>query len=149
MFSPAAALAVWICASISLGAVWPEAVAQKARMAAAPASMGRNFIGIFSLVLDYCLTKTLYRKTRVRAMHMSCRALFTLWLISAFAIPATGEVGTNRPDPVPGAKAAIVEHIKIHGKDLEGNLEGDAVDRDALVILPPGYGADTARHYPV
>jgi len=82
-------------------------------------------------------------------MHKSCRILSTLWLVVGLAIPATGEVGTNRPDPVPGAKAATVEHVKIHGKALEGNLEGDAVDRDALVILPPGYGADTARHYPV
>ena len=28
-----------------------------------------------------------------------------------------------------------VERIKIHGKALEGNLEGDAVDRDVLVFL--------------
>jgi enterochelin esterase-like enzyme len=64
-------------------------------------------------------------------------------------VPASGQVGTNRPDPVPGAKPATVEHIKIHGKALEGNLEGDAVDRDALVILPPGYAADPNRRYPV
>src|SRR6185503_1378188 len=62
---------------------------------------------------------------------------------------ALGQVGTNRPDPVPGAKAATVQHIKIHGKALEGNLEGDAVDRDALVILPPSYATDTGRRYPV
>ncbi len=37
---------------------------------------------------------------------------------------------TNVPDAVPGAKPVTVEHIKLHGKSLEGNLEGDAVDRD-------------------
>jgi S-formylglutathione hydrolase FrmB len=63
--------------------------------------------------------------------------------------PVFGQVGTNRPDPVPGAKPATVEHIKIHGKALEGNLEGDAVDRDALVILPPGYSGNPNRRYPV
>jgi hypothetical protein len=43
------------------------------------------------------------------------------------------------PVPVPGAKAVTVEHIKIHGTALEGNLEGDAVDRDVIVFLPPSY----------
>ena len=36
---------------------------------------------------------------------------------------------------VPGAKPVTVEHIKIHGTALEGNLEGDAVDRDVFVFL--------------
>lgn len=62
---------------------------------------------------------------------------------------AFAQVGTNRPDPVPGAKPATVEHIKIHGRSLEGNLEGDAVDRDAVVILPPSYAAEPNRRYPV
>ena len=62
---------------------------------------------------------------------------------------AFGQVGTNRPDPVPGAKPATVEHIKIHGRSLEGNLEGDAVDRDAVVILPPSYASEPSRRYPV
>jgi pimeloyl-ACP methyl ester carboxylesterase len=42
-----------------------------------------------------------------------------------------------------------VEHIKIHGTALEGNLEGDAVDRDAIVFLPPSYSKEKSRHYPV
>jgi S-formylglutathione hydrolase FrmB len=42
-----------------------------------------------------------------------------------------------------------VEHIKIHGKSLEGNLEGDAVDRDVFVFLPPSYSKDKHRRYPV
>ena len=50
---------------------------------------------------------------------------------------------------MPGAKPVTVEHIKIHGKSLEGNLEGDAVDRDVLVFLPPSYNADKHRRYPV
>ena len=33
----------------------------------------------------------------------------------------------------------MVEHIKVHGTALEGNLEGDAVDRDVIVFLPPSY----------
>lgn len=53
------------------------------------------------------------------------------------------------PPVVPGAKAVAVEHIKIHGTVLEGNLEGDAVDRDVIVYLPPSYEKDKRRRYPV
>jgi len=65
------------------------------------------------------------------------------------ALAARGQVKTNVPDVVAGARAAIVERITIHGKALEGNLEGDAVDRDAIVFLPPSYNQDRTRRYPV
>ena len=55
------------------------------------------------------------------------------------ALTAVAQVKTNVPDVVAGAPAATVEHVTIHGKALEGNLEGDAVDREAIVFLPPGY----------
>src|ERR1041385_4209190 len=42
-----------------------------------------------------------------------------------------------------------VEHIKVHGKSLEGNLEGDSPDRDVFIYLPPSYGKETNRRYPV
>jgi S-formylglutathione hydrolase FrmB len=42
-----------------------------------------------------------------------------------------------------------VEHIKVHGASLEGNLEGDAVDRDVIVFLPPSYSTARNRRYPV
>jgi S-formylglutathione hydrolase FrmB len=42
-----------------------------------------------------------------------------------------------------------VERIKVHGKSLEGNLEGDSPDRDVAVYLPPSYASDAARRYPV
>jgi enterochelin esterase-like enzyme len=50
---------------------------------------------------------------------------------------------------VPGARPATVERITIHGKALEGNLEGDAVDRPVIVFLPPSYASDRNRRYPV
>jgi S-formylglutathione hydrolase FrmB len=59
------------------------------------------------------------------------------------------QVQTIVPPVVADAKPAIVENIKIHGTALEGNLEGDAVDRDAIVFLPPGYNKDKRRRYPV
>jgi enterochelin esterase-like enzyme len=42
-----------------------------------------------------------------------------------------------------------MEHITVHGKALEGNLEGDAVDRDVFVLLPPSYSQEKTRRYPV
>jgi enterochelin esterase-like enzyme len=42
-----------------------------------------------------------------------------------------------------------VEHIKVHGQALEGNLEGDSPDRDVTVYLPPSYATERARRYPV
>jgi S-formylglutathione hydrolase FrmB len=32
---------------------------------------------------------------------------------------------------------------------LEGNLEGDDVDRETIVFLPPGYATEKTRRYPV
>ncbi len=59
------------------------------------------------------------------------------------------QVQTLVPPAVPGAKPIAVEHIKVHGTSLEGNLEGDAVDRDVLVFLPPSYTKSKHRRYPV
>ncbi len=56
---------------------------------------------------------------------------------------------TEVPPVVPGAKPVTVDRIKVHGKALEGNLEGDAADRDVLVFLPPGYQKEKNRRYPV
>ena len=50
---------------------------------------------------------------------------------------------------MPGAKPVAVEHIKVHGVALEGNLENDDVDREVIVFLPPSYEADKSRRYPV
>jgi enterochelin esterase-like enzyme len=69
--------------------------------------------------------------------------------IAAGSLAIVAQVKTNVPDPVAGARPAIVERIKIHGTALEGNLEGDTVDRDAIVFLPPSYNQNRTRRYPV
>lgn len=61
----------------------------------------------------------------------------------------SAQVQTEVPAVVPGAKPAVVERIKIHGAALEGNLEGNAVDRDAIVFLPPDYATQKNKRYPV
>ena len=65
------------------------------------------------------------------------------------SLQVAAQVQTEVPAVVPGAKPVTVEHIKVHGTALEGNLEGDAVDRDVFVFLPPSYAKDKHRRYPV
>ena len=72
---------------------------------------------------------------------------FTLAFV--FSLPALAQVATEVPPVVPGAKPVQVEHIKVHARSLEGNLEGEAVDRDVFVFLPPSYAASKSRRYPV
>ncbi len=71
--------------------------------------------------------------------------VMALGLAVVWAAPLAAQVETEVPPVVPGARAVAVEHVKIHGTALEGNLEGNAVDRDTIVFLPPGYAKDTAR----
>jgi S-formylglutathione hydrolase FrmB len=74
---------------------------------------------------------------------------FAAALILTCSLPTLAQVKTEVPPVVPGAKPVTVEHIKVHGASLEGNLEGDAVDRDVIVFLPPSYATAKNRRYPV
>jgi enterochelin esterase-like enzyme len=71
---------------------------------------------------------------RSRTISKAC--LLAALFLAAGAAPAQAPAGT-------------LERIKVHGAALDGNLEGDAADRAVVVYLPPGYGANTARRYPV
>ena len=86
-------------------------------------------------------------------MSLGQRAVLALAVLVPFTLAgsraALAQVRTDVPPVVPGAKPVAVEHIKVHGASLEGNLEGDAADRDVFVFLPPGYQQDTLRRYPV
>ena len=44
---------------------------------------------------------------------------------------------------------ARVEKIAVHGRSLEGNLEGNSADRTVYVLLPPSYDKAKAHRYPV
>ena len=74
----------------------------------------------------------------------------SLLVIAAGLAPQlSAQLQTDVPPPIVGAKPVTVEHIKVHGTALEGNLEGDAVDRDVFVFLPPSYTQEKSRRYPV
>jgi enterochelin esterase-like enzyme len=75
--------------------------------------------------------------------------LLTLGVAVGLGPRVAAQVQTDVPAVVPGAKPVSVERIKIHGKALEGNLEGDAVDREVFVFLPPSYAKEKSRRYPV
>src|SRR6187431_3381725 len=62
-------------------------------------------------------------------------------LMFAVASPATA--GQQAP------AMGTLERIMVHGRALEGNLEGDSPDRPVVVYLPPSYARDTSRRYPV
>src|SRR5579862_5365368 len=59
--------------------------------------------------------------------------------------PQAKGFGKQKAPERPGS----VEKIKVHGKSLEGNLEGDSPDRDVFVYLPLSYAKNKNRRYPV
>ena len=62
---------------------------------------------------------------------------------------AGAQTTTNIPPAMPGAPSLTVEHIRVHGPSLDGNLERNAADRDVFVVLPPSYAARPRARYPV
>jgi S-formylglutathione hydrolase len=74
--------------------------------------------------------------------------LLSLTLAAATAGMAFSQSGapTQKGD---AEKKGAFEKIKVHGKSLEGNLEGDSTDRDVFVYLPPSYATSKNRRYPV
>ncbi|MFY9727846.1 MAG: alpha/beta fold hydrolase [Bryobacteraceae bacterium] len=80
---------------------------------------------------------------------MKSFCVMTVAVAAAFGPKLVAQVQTEVPPVVPGARPVTVERIKVHGAALEGNLEGDAVDRDVIVFLPPSYATQKNRRYPV
>ncbi len=76
------------------------------------------------------------------------QALALTMMASAIALAQTPTFPPVSYPPAP-SKRGTVEHIKVHGKSLEGNLEGDSPDRDVSVYLPPGYKTHKKQRYPV
>jgi enterochelin esterase-like enzyme len=86
-------------------------------------------------------------RVKMKVTKLCCAGI--LAVTASMGAMLSAQVQTIVPAVIPGAKPDTVEHIKIHGAALEGNLEGDAVDRDVIVFLPPSYVKDKTRRYPV
>jgi S-formylglutathione hydrolase len=68
------------------------------------------------------------------------------WVLLAISMASAGLLLAQSESHAPHGK---VERIKVHGKALEGNLEGDSPDRDVSIYLPPSYATERNRRYPV
>ena len=80
--------------------------------------------------------------------------LFLVGGLGVLAALAAGGIGVptmTAQTPVAGAARikGSFDRIVVHGRSLEGNLEGDSPDRDVFVYLPPSYARETTRRYPV
>src|SRR5689334_16513162 len=64
-------------------------------------------------------------------------------------IAASGVAIAQDAAPHGTTQRGTVQRIQVHGKGLEGNLEGDSPDRDVAVYLPPSYNSAPTRRYPV
>jgi enterochelin esterase-like enzyme len=82
-------------------------------------------------------------------LTMKSKIFGALMITLGMSLLALAQVKTEIPPVVPDAKPVAVEHIKVHGTALEGNLEDNSVDREVIVLLPPGYARDKSRRYPV
>lgn len=77
----------------------------------------------------------------MKSMH------FRILLACTLMMTATGLVLAKEDGQA--VKKGTVQHIKIHGKALEGNLEGETADPDVTIYLPPDYETSKKTRYPV
>ena len=90
-----------------------------------------------------------------RAASVACVVALAVGAASLRAVSIVNAQGRGAGGPAPGRAGGpggapgTVERITVHGKALEGNLEGDSPDREVAVYLPAGYAANQNRRYPV
>lgn len=78
-------------------------------------------------------------------MKNSLRSLvFVLIIIIVSILSFTSDVFSQKQ-----VSKGTVQRIKVHGKGLEGNLEGDSADRYVSVYLPASYKTNPKSRYPV
>jgi enterochelin esterase-like enzyme len=78
---------------------------------------------------------------------------FMTWAAAAFvalALGAAPAAAQNITAPAPTVPDGItVEEIKVHSPAVAGNLEGNAAERSAMVVLPASYASNPDKRYPV
>src|SRR4051812_896203 len=74
------------------------------------------------------------------------KTALTVFVAACMVVSVAPESRAQKGDE---AKKGSWEKIKVHGKSLEGNLEGDSPDRDVFVYFPPSYTTSLTRRYPV
>ncbi len=77
------------------------------------------------------------------------------WGLGAAVLPAASAQAQGQGQgQARGQAQADIPHgrlinVKVHGRALEGNLEGETADPVVSIYLPPSYETETARRYPV
>lgn len=90
------------------------------------------------------------KRTHLTLLSLSAGLLLSAGLMLSQNPTAPGEgKGKAAPKASELPYKGKIEKIKVHGKSLEGNLEGDSADRDVFIYLPPSYGTQPNRRYPV
>lgn len=80
------------------------------------------------------------------AIAAACAFAFAFSISPAMAqAPAPSAATQVSKAPLKGR----VERVRVHGKSLEGNLMGAPDSPEVSIYLPPSYGKDKARRYPV
>ena len=77
----------------------------------------------------------------MKSMHLKAAIACILMFGTAGSV-----LSQNNTKPAP---PGTMQRIKIHGKSLEGNLEGETADPDVSIYLPPGYDMNRNTRYPV
>jgi S-formylglutathione hydrolase len=75
--------------------------------------------------------------------HHSIRVALSVVATIAMLVSPPPAAAQNPP------KKGTVEKITVHGDALVGNLSGESADRTVFVYLPPSYGSERNRRYPV
>lgn len=77
-------------------------------------------------------------------------AYFPKLVLAVLGVLAAPAGAQNITAPAPTIPAGVmVEAPMVPGPSLEGNLEGNATAREAMVVLPPSYASSPDRRYPV
>jgi S-formylglutathione hydrolase len=92
---------------------------------------------------------------RYFAHRLTSRLCTAVLLGCAFTMAPGQALLAQAPNPAssetaaPAALKGKLERIKVHGKSLEGNLLGESPAPEVSIYLPPSYGTDRTRRYPV
>jgi len=74
-------------------------------------------------------------------------SIYAVVLLLALTAGPVSLLFSQTQDPAP--QKGTVERVKVHGRDLEGNLSDDDPERDVFIYLPPSYKTEPNRRYPV
>ena len=80
---------------------------------------------------------------------MFMKAITTLTLTMCLLTGLSAPAALAETALAPAGAHVAVEQVVVHSPALEGNLEGEAPDRQAIVYLPPDYRQNPDKRYPV